>query len=146
MKDIDGHFAFLFDLLKDNYSNYSNYVFSTTSAIILIIGWLLTSKDARDFISGHPPIKTGCVICIVLFFFAEIYFSSGAVGRSTLIINQIQTWINSNPGSHINDDYYSTKSVVWKGVIALTAAHALLYSILILMINYISKPKSPKHI
>ena len=136
---LEPHFKFLYELLKDNYSDYSYYIFSTTSAILLIIGWLLTSKDAREYISAHMQMKVWMIIGIAFFFIAELYFSNHAKLRSDEIIRLIGTINDPSTGKSFPDTYYSAKQVPWKGVIWFDTAHAVLYAILIKIIYSIRK-------
>lgn len=133
MKDsLEPHFKFLYDLLKDNYTDYSYYVFSTTSAILLIIGWLLTSTDARTYISEHARIKILMLVGIVFFFVAEIYLSCGAKEKSDKISNLLEK--ASQADALISEEYYSPKKVPPQGVFAFVTAHAVLYVVLIWII------------
>jgi hypothetical protein len=82
----DARFTFLYELLKDNYDGYSHYIFATTSAILLILGWLLTSGDARAYIAKHSQVKIPMLFGIVFFIAAEVYFSLGAMCHSRDIL------------------------------------------------------------
>jgi hypothetical protein len=144
---LEPHFKFLYDVLKDNYSDYSYYVFSTTSAILLIIGWLLTSKDARNYISEHTRIKTWMFVGIAFFFTAEIFFSCRAKSRSDEIADLLAQMKDPTISTTTNNvypaTYYSSKTVPWRGVVWFDAAHAVLYVILVRII-YSIRPHSGK--
>jgi hypothetical protein len=133
MNPLDPHFTFLYQLLKDNYDGYSHYIFSTTSAILLIIGWLLTSKDARAYIATHLFIKAPMLTAILLFIGAEAYFSVGAARTSDETIRLIE---EVNPP--IPSGYYSPSTVPHRAIVVFIAAHAVLYAILAAIIWSIS--------
>ncbi len=133
---LEPHFKFLYDLLKDNYTDYSYYVFSTTSAILLIIGWLLTSSDARKYIAKHAGIKVCMIIGIVFFLAGEIYFSWKAKLNSDQIVQLLEN--TKDYAGALPAEYYRLKEVSWTGVAWFDIAHAVLYAILIWIICSIS--------
>ncbi len=119
-------------LLKDIYSDYAYYIFSTTSAILLIIGWLLTSKDARAYIAAHHLAKIAMIVAIVVFFFAEIWFSFGALHNSQGTVHLIQTAVKHAKDDLLVEGYYRPRIV--SGIWIFIAAHAVLYSLLVTII------------
>jgi hypothetical protein len=133
MDHLDPHFVFLFQLLKDNYDAYSYYIFSTTSAILLIIGWLLTSKDARSYIAGSSSIRPIMYVVIMLFIVAEIYFSWRAIRKSDEIIHLLEVASKTDP--LITQAYYLAKRVPRSGSVVFVAAHSALYAILAAIIR-----------
>jgi hypothetical protein len=136
MDSLDPHFTFLYQLLKDNYDGYSRYIFSTTSAILLIIGWLLTSKDARVYIAGHSLIKVPMLAAIVFFIAAEAYFSLGAMYKSDQTIAIIEKTCAADP--LISQAYYLPSKVRRRAIVVFIAAHVVLYAILAAIICSIS--------
>jgi hypothetical protein len=149
--DLEPHFNFLRDRLKENYADYSQYVFTTTATILLIIGWLLTSKDARAYISEHRWIRWPMVGAIFLFWLAEIWFSHGAFDKSKRITDLIVRVLNDHPditeGYVLKDQLPDPKAVYYlshvtpvEGVVVFVAAHAVLYVVLILIIWSLFSP------
>jgi hypothetical protein len=134
MDHLDPHFTFLFQLLKDNYDSYSSYILSTTGVILTIIGWLLTSKDARAYIAERAGIKLPMYLVIAFFFLAEIYFSIGAWRTSCHVASLLQAL----PDKTIAADYYRSKEVPLRGVVLFDTAHGVLYAMLIAIIYSIS--------
>src|SRR2546423_5188760 len=134
MKDLEPHFTFLYQLLKDNYTDYSYYVFSTTSAVLLIIGWLLTSTDARTYISEHARIRVPMIIGIVFFFVAEIYLSYGALHRSNVILGLLNNVVVATTDPLVYAAYYSPNAVPVRCIVALSTAHGVFYVMLIWII------------
>jgi hypothetical protein len=133
MNYLDPHFTFLYQLLKDNYDGYSHYIFSTTSAILLIIGWLLTSKDARAYIATHSPVKAPMLAAIVFFIAAEIYFSIGAMRTSDRTIALIES-----AAPAISPGYYLPSKVPHHAIVVFIVSHVVLYIILAIIILSIS--------
>jgi hypothetical protein len=125
---MDPHFSFLYDLLKDIYSDYDNYIFKTTSAILVIIGWLLTSKDARAFIAAHRCVVIPMMAAILFFIGAEIRFSESFYESSKNVESLIQAAIHDSNDPQIKEGYYErwVVSKTWIFVIA----HIILYGIL----------------
>jgi hypothetical protein len=160
--ELEPHFRFLYDQLKETYVNYTQYVVTTTSAILLIIGWLLTSKDARAYISKYPRMKTVMVGAIVIFWAIEIVISWGAFqssNKTKQLLEPIREALAKDyeakePIQHyywakgpfsITQDYYLPKVIQGHGVIIFVTAHAVLYVVLGLIIWSISAPKSVGH-
>src|SRR5258706_13927978 len=105
---LDPHFKFLSDRLNGNYADYTQYIFTTTATILLIIGWLLTSKDARAYIAEHLWIKWPMTGAVFLFWVAEIWFSNGAFSTSNNFLNLIQKLLKDNHDAVITSGYYSS--------------------------------------
>ena len=129
---LDPHFTFLYQSLKDTYGGYSSYIFSTTSAILLIIGWLLTSKEARTYISEHSRMKILMISAIIFFLFAEIRFSVGALHQSRSTVELLRAAIDHANDPLIVDDYFRPRIV--SGIAVFIIAHAVLYSVLVAII------------
>src|SRR5258708_14359 len=135
MKDsLDPHFSFLYQQLKDYYTEYSYYVFSTTSAILLMIGWLLTSTDARTYISQHARIKLPMFLTILFFLLAEIYFSCSVLRKSNQTVGLLREAVAASKDKLITDLYYLPQVVPVRGIVAFVTAHAVQYAILVLII------------
>ncbi len=137
---LDPHFTFLYQLLKDNYDGYSSYIFATTSAILLMIGWFITSKDARIYIARQSWIKIFMLIGIVIFIGAEIYFSYCALHTSDNIVFSLQNIVRAS-GCSLVDTYYKSKIVQKCAVNFLIVLHTVLYIILAAIIWSISIDK-----
>ena len=128
---LDPHFTFLYEQLKDIFNSYAQYIFSTTSAILLITGWLLTSKDTRAYIASQPWLKVPMIVAVALFIGAEVWFSRGALNQSQHVVGLIEKAVKQS-----NDDrllaYYQPRIVSGTGV--FIAAHSVLYAVLIAII------------
>ena len=139
---LDPHFTFLNQSLKDTYSDYAYYIFSTTSAILLIIGWLLTSKDARDYISAHARMKIPMVSAIILFLFAEIWFSCGALHQSQSTVDLLRAAIAHAKDPLLGEGYFRPRVV--SGIAIFIAAHTVLYAVLVTIICSLRRANSPE--
>lgn len=126
---LDSHFTFLYQALKENFDQYSSYIFSTTSALLLMIGWFMTSKDARTYIAKHSRAKVFILAGIIFFVGAEIYFSWGIKCQSDRIVTLLQNTASVR-ADHIIEAYYQSKVVPQEAVIVFIAAHCILFAIL----------------
>jgi hypothetical protein len=126
---LDPHFKFLYQLLKDNYDEYSSYIFKTTSAILLMIGWFMTSKDARAYIATRSRAKVFILAGIGFFIGAEIIFSLGARCTSLKIVQLLQK-TETISANHDIAAYLEPKIVPLHGITMFIAAHCVLYFIL----------------
>jgi hypothetical protein len=143
-KDLEPHFRFLSERLKKEiYEGYSNYVFTTTATILLVLGWLLTSKDARSYIAGYPAVKSVMTVAIIVFIAAEIAFSAGAVGTSHATKRLIERALKHAPDEKrlIEPGYYTPIIVPRHGVNIFVAVHVALYGVLIIVVWSISPAK-----
>lgn len=137
---MDPHFQFLYDSLVETHKGYAAYIMSTTSAILLIIGWMMTSGTAREFIGSHTAIKTSMIIAIVLFLGLEWYLASNMQKRSAVLTTEIQSVVANIKERPINANYYSGFVVSSRAPVLFTLAHAVLYGVLVVLILKIKKP------
>ncbi len=59
-------FDLLIKLLEKNYDTHLNIVWAATGLLLATIGWLLTSKDARGYISHDVTAKRVVIFSIIL--------------------------------------------------------------------------------
>ena len=142
MPALDPHFTFLCEQLKEIYEDYSNYVFTTTATILLIIGWLLTSKDAQTFVSQHRWMRVAIYAAVVAFVLAEIWSSWGAYRHSRDVLLLIRTLLERHPDPAITPGYYMPKVIPGTAVVVLVLAHLVLYAVLCLVIRSLSPRRS----
>jgi len=58
------HFDVLFGSLKDHQTGLFDGAFTFTGFLVLVIGWLLTSKDARAFLASNGPVRRLCAAAL----------------------------------------------------------------------------------
>jgi hypothetical protein len=137
--DLEPHFRFLTERLAGNYDAYSQYIFTTTATILLIIGWLLTSTDARTYITQCPPVKWVMTSAIAIFLGAEIIFSASAAVTSQRTVGLIEKALNYRDVSHVKDPlieggYYELNIIPIHGIVIFVTVHAVLYGVLVFII------------
>lgn len=59
-------FNLIFKLLEKNYDTHLNIIWSATSLLLIAIGWILTSKEAREYISQDVIAKITAIFSIVI--------------------------------------------------------------------------------
>jgi hypothetical protein len=59
---------FLADLLKSTSSALVDLMFKQAAVLTLMLGWILSSKEAHEFIHDHPSIRKIAIPAIVLYF------------------------------------------------------------------------------
>src|SRR2546423_15547382 len=55
---------FLVNLLKQNRSSLTNFMFQQGAILTVMLGWFLSSKEARDFIQAHPLLRPVLILWI----------------------------------------------------------------------------------
>lgn len=65
-------FTMLMDATKQNYQNFLHSVWTALGAIMVAIGWLLTSKVARDHIATQPALKSIIILIIGAFLVVHV--------------------------------------------------------------------------
>lgn len=54
---VKAHFDVLFESLKDYHQGFLDSAFKATGFLILVLGWLLTSKEARAYLAGSARAR-----------------------------------------------------------------------------------------
>src|SRR5688572_24428232 len=67
-------FALLYEALQDIIKAYMDVFWRTFTAIVIIIGWVMTSEDTQIFL-GNRNVNTVSLIAITLSGFIHIYSS-----------------------------------------------------------------------
>ena len=65
-------FSILFDATKENYQSFIHTVWTALGAVMVAIGWILTSRDARQFISSNENLKLTLIIIVLIFLVVHI--------------------------------------------------------------------------
>ena len=73
---------FLASLLKETRSSVVDFMFKQTAVLMLVLGWLLSSKEARDFIQAHPFLRLVFIPSICFYFSFLVFWISGYRKRS----------------------------------------------------------------
>ncbi|MFA8436929.1 MAG: hypothetical protein ACEPOZ_20670 [Marinifilaceae bacterium] len=118
-------FDLLFNGLKHNYDAYFTNVYTTLATIVLAIGWILTSKAAREFLSQNLIIRKVAImgiVAITIIHFANLIYMSF---KSDQIKDQLDLYTqlvlevkesNLYDMYHI-DWYYPTISCILNGIL-----------------------------
>ena len=65
-------FSILFDATKESYQSFIHTVWTALGAVMVAIGWILTSRDARQFISSNENLKLTLIIIVLIFLVVHI--------------------------------------------------------------------------
>lgn len=66
--------AITLNVMKDAKADYMNTVYTTIASLIVVIGWFLTSSEAREFIGNRKRTKW-TIVTSVLFLWVFHYFN-----------------------------------------------------------------------
>lgn len=64
-------FSLIYEQAKECFKAFPEYQFKTVSAILIIIGWLLTATSAQIFIAQHSTVTLPATLfafCMLMFF------------------------------------------------------------------------------
>jgi FtsH-binding integral membrane protein len=73
---------FLATLLKETRSSLTDFMFRQTTVITVLLGWGLSSKEARDFLHTHPPLLWVFIPAICFYFLFLVFWIRGFWQRS----------------------------------------------------------------
>src|SRR5436190_16535836 len=96
------HFEFLFEELKTIAGSYMSYTITTSASILVVIGWLVTSDKAREFIGPSSAIKRVGTLVVLGFYLAEVWIGWMSYGNSQRIMGLLEAV--RPPG--VTHDYY----------------------------------------
>ena len=113
-------FKALFDALKDYQGKALDSGYKTLGFMVIALGWLMTSKDTRQFLESHPGVcnagivflAVGCV-CYALMSF-RMYRLSQSVARKLDALN------------YADQDVYSHYIIKWPVPVVYSLLHLLI--------------------
>jgi hypothetical protein len=59
-----------------------DFMFKQTAVIMLLLGWLVSSKEARDFIQAHPFLRLVVIATVCFYFLFMVFWIRGYWQRS----------------------------------------------------------------
>lgn len=62
---IKAHFDVLYQSLKDYQSGFFDGAFTTSGFLVLVIGWVLTSKEARAYLGANVRARRLCALALL---------------------------------------------------------------------------------
>jgi hypothetical protein len=72
--DKDKH-DFLVSLLKESRYRMVDFMFKQAAVLTLLIGWILSSKEAREFIAGAPIVRKAYAFAVALYALLSIFWA-----------------------------------------------------------------------
>ncbi|MFA0811838.1 hypothetical protein [Microbulbifer epialgicus] len=83
-------FQLLFKALENNKSIHLNIVWATIGLQVAAIGWLISSEQARNFISHAKRLKVASLSTILIIAFAHYFMIFDTVTTSSEVIRAIE--------------------------------------------------------
>jgi hypothetical protein len=102
-------FKALFEALKDYQSKALDSGYKTLGFMVVALGWLMTSKDTRDFLHSHSDVRCASVGFLVVGGFCYLFMSRRMYKLSQSIAKKLDTL---NYASHDVYDHYIIKPAV----------------------------------
>lgn len=128
--DAKESFHILRELLKDYSATYVSYTITTSASILLVIGWLLTSDKARDFIGGHGIVRWPMTAVAVVLLALEALIGHRMMRVTTTTARSIEQL--RLPG--VLPAHYEPRMITRRMVYSYLAAHGLMYGFLIFLL------------
>jgi hypothetical protein len=128
--DAKESFHILRELLKDYSATYVSYTITTSASILLVIGWLLTSDKARDFIGGHGIVRWPLTAVAVVLLALEALIGHRMMRVTTTTARSIEQL--RLPG--VLPVHYEPRMISRRMVYSYLAAHALMYGFLLFLV------------
>jgi Ca2+/H+ antiporter len=115
---------FLATLLKEARSDLIDFMFKQAAVITLILGWILSSKEAHEFIRANPFIRRIAIPSICLYFTLLAFWIWSYRQRSD---SAYQHLLNLR---YMPKEFYSSSHVTRPMALTLISAHFLLCAVL----------------
>jgi hypothetical protein len=109
------------EALKIHLAEYLNTVWKTMAFIMVALGWILSSKDAREFLASHRSIRYSALIVIVLLAIAHFSTLSALYKKSKrtkkALGEQLDGLLSSVVNSYAIPKTYPFASIVINGLL-----------------------------
>lgn len=115
---------FLATVLKEARSDLIDFMFKQAAVITLILGWILSSKEAHEFIQAHPVIRCIAIPSIFLYFTLLAFWIWSYRQRSD---SAYQHLLNLR---YMPKEFYSSSHVTRFMALTLISAHFILCAVL----------------
>src|SRR5215472_15116598 len=73
---------FLATILRETRSSLTDFMFGQTTVIMVLLGWGLSSKEAREFIQTHLLLRPVFILAICFYFLFLVFWIRGFWQRS----------------------------------------------------------------
>lgn len=127
------------DAMKAAKSDYINTVYTTIASLIVAIGWVLTSAEARKFINEHKLVWKALLFGSAFMWLFHIVNLTGIADRAIYAA----TYVN-NACSGLSDSVFAVYQVLWWWPWASIAFNSVLFSGFILMVYIIGSAKESR--
>jgi len=115
---------FLASVLKESRSELVDFMFKQGAVLTLILGWILSSKEAHDFIQTHPCIRFIGIPSTCMYFVLLVYWIWSYKERSDSAYLHLLN-LRYMPG-----EFYSSLRVTNAVAVSLISAHFILCAVL----------------
>lgn len=129
------------DASKSNYQIYLNNVWATLGFLILVVGWILTSKESRSFLFKHERLRKILIyalIALVVIHFAiliELYIKSGELIKTMQNMDLVRT-------GKIKESFLTYYKIPFYWLIGDFISNSILLAVAITLFSYLKKPES----
>lgn len=118
-------YEFLAALLKDSRSDLVDFMFKQAAVLTLMLGWIVSSKDAHEFIQTHRPIREAAVPAICSYFVLLAYWTWSYKKRSDSAYHHLLVL------EFMPKEFYSSIHITPVMAVSLVSAHFVLCAVLI---------------
>ncbi|MCM8596697.1 hypothetical protein [Accumulibacter sp.] len=105
-------FELLHDALKAEKDSYTKVVWSSFSLLLIALGWLLTSRDARQFLRDNPGVRgvaLSAVLVVAAVHTVVLGFHVAASQRIVhLLAKDCYVWLAA-----MGEEYYAQDALTW---------------------------------
>jgi hypothetical protein len=105
-------FKYLVDAVKDVTNMFSQFEFTVTASVLLVMGWILTSDKARAFIQDKKGIKVGFTLVALIAYIVEIYLLAELHKDSQRLCAITQKFLGDIPAEAYNYKCIDTSTVI----------------------------------
>ena len=126
----DDLFAFLLDASKQHFQNFLSNVWGTVGALMVGIGWILTSEQARIFLGKNPMERWLCTLVVVAFWVVHIV----VIVWHKRKMSQVIALIREGELTNVEEKYYDFYRLPYSWFWIIAGMNSLLFSALLFLI------------
>lgn len=129
--------------LEANFNGYTKNVWGTITAVLVAIGWLLTSEKSRIFLSRNLPARRAAILATVVIFVIH----GLALADIAISSNELMALVEADPfirQEGLSAEYFQRFQVPWRFAAASMALDGTLFLLLIVLLNRMGGWKEPE--
>jgi hypothetical protein len=136
-----------FDLLhtasKDNYDAWTSNVWGTVSFLLIVIGWLLTTKGARIFLSKNTGARRVVIYAVALIALINMLLNLDLARRSADIQEELVA--NKYVSQYsLQASHYGRYSVTYRNAVISDILVGVIFGLIVYLLTSLAKWEEPR--